>query len=117
MEWPGQDPADAVTSTLNAITDFYRIKLAGGTKGARATIATIGNAITAAKNGKAIRSKAANVLKGRTEAYPSSPATPSPTGRQPGHGYTAPTSSRKSSPRPLAAGSITPPENEGNRDE
>jgi DNA helicase-2/ATP-dependent DNA helicase PcrA len=70
MEWPGQDPADALTSTLNAITDFYRIKLAGGTKGARATIATIGNAITAAKNGKAIRSKAANVLKGRTEAYP-----------------------------------------------
>jgi DNA helicase-2/ATP-dependent DNA helicase PcrA len=55
MEWPGQDPADALTSTLNAITDFYRIKLAGGTKGARATIARIGNAITAAKNGKAIR--------------------------------------------------------------
>jgi DNA helicase-2/ATP-dependent DNA helicase PcrA len=62
MEWPGLTKAEAMASTLTAMTDFYRIKLAGGTKGARNTITTIENAIIAIRDGKLVRAKAAKVL-------------------------------------------------------
>jgi DNA helicase-2/ATP-dependent DNA helicase PcrA len=51
MEWPGLPRIQALTGTLRAIGDFYRTKLAGGTTGARATIATIDNAIAAVQEG------------------------------------------------------------------
>ncbi|GLZ00825.1 ATP-dependent helicase [Actinoplanes sp. NBRC 103695] len=62
MEWPGLTKTEAMTITLTAMADFYRIKLAGGTKGARKIITTIENAITAIRDGKPVRAKAAKVL-------------------------------------------------------
>lgn len=38
MEWPGLPKTQALNGSLRAISDFYRIKLAGGTAGARTTI-------------------------------------------------------------------------------
>ncbi len=62
MEWPGLTRVQALTGTLRAVADFYRIKLAGGTAGARATISTIDNAITALQEGTTVRSKAAKLI-------------------------------------------------------
>ncbi|MEU4692289.1 UvrD-helicase domain-containing protein [Actinoplanes sp. NPDC023714] len=62
MEWPSLTKIEALAGTLTAITDFYRIKLADGTNGARATITTIEKAIAAIRDGKAPRSNAAKVL-------------------------------------------------------
>jgi len=62
MEWPGLPRIQAITGTLRAIADFYRIKLAGGTAGARATISTIDNAIAALQAGTTVRAKAAKII-------------------------------------------------------
>ena len=62
MEWPGLDRASAITRTLRAVTDFYRVKLAGGVEGARTTIRTIERAITAFEAGGTIRAKAATSI-------------------------------------------------------
>jgi DNA helicase-2/ATP-dependent DNA helicase PcrA len=62
MEWPGMVKTEALAGTLTAMTDFYRIKLAGGTQGARGIITTIENAIIAMRDGKVVRAKAAKVL-------------------------------------------------------
>jgi hypothetical protein len=45
MEWPGLACDDAILKTLRTITDFYRVKLSGGTAGARDKIQTIERAI------------------------------------------------------------------------
>jgi DNA helicase-2/ATP-dependent DNA helicase PcrA len=70
MEWPVLTKTEALTGTLTAITDFYRIKLADGTMGARGTITTIGNAIGAMRDGKAPRSNAAKVLLAGFDSLP-----------------------------------------------
>jgi DNA helicase-2/ATP-dependent DNA helicase PcrA len=62
MEWPALRRGNALAGTLQAVADYYRIKLAGGTQGARATIATVENSIAALQNGTAVRSKAAKIL-------------------------------------------------------
>jgi DNA helicase-2/ATP-dependent DNA helicase PcrA len=62
LEWPGLPRAQAITSTLSAISDFYRVKLAGGTVGARATITTVDRAITAFRSGTTVRSKAGKII-------------------------------------------------------
>lgn len=62
MEWPGLSGDQAITGTLNAIADFYRTKIASGTAGARTTVSTIANAITAAHSGVTVRSKAAKAI-------------------------------------------------------
>jgi DNA helicase-2/ATP-dependent DNA helicase PcrA len=53
---------DALAGMVATITDFYRIKLAGGTQGARGTITTIERSIFAMRDGKVVRAKAAKVL-------------------------------------------------------
>lgn len=62
MEWPSLPRAQALDKTLRAIADFYRIKLAGGTAGARTTISTISKAIVALHASTTVRSKAAKVI-------------------------------------------------------
>lgn len=62
MEWPGLPGAEAIPKTLRAVADFYRIKLAGGTKGARQTIQTIERAITAFESNTTIKPKFAKIL-------------------------------------------------------
>jgi len=62
MEWPGLPRAQAIPGTLSAIAGFYRIKLAGGTAGARSTISTIDKATAALQTGRTVRAKAAQVI-------------------------------------------------------
>ncbi len=66
MEWPGLSRFLAVTSTLRAIADFYRIKFSGGTIGARKTVDKIEKAITAIESGAAVRPNTAKII---TSAY------------------------------------------------
>lgn len=62
MEWPGLPRTQAIAGTLRAIADYYRIKLAGGTAGARTKIGTIDKATEALQTGGTIRAKAAKVI-------------------------------------------------------
>jgi DNA helicase-2/ATP-dependent DNA helicase PcrA len=62
LEWPSLPRIHAITGTLRAIADFYRIKLSGGTAGARARISTIERATAAIQADSTVRSKAANVI-------------------------------------------------------
>lgn len=62
MEWPGLSRAEAITGTLRAVADFYRVKLAGGTAGARTKITTIERAIAAFQAGTTIRAKTGKVI-------------------------------------------------------
>ncbi|WLS43210.1 ATP-dependent helicase [Micromonospora profundi] len=62
MEWPGLARDEALTGTLRAIADYYRIKLDGGVQGARAKISTIDRAITALQTNTALRSNAAKII-------------------------------------------------------
>ncbi|GAB3259806.1 UvrD-helicase domain-containing protein [Kineosporia babensis] len=68
LEWPDQLREHAIVATLNAIADFYRIKLAGGTAGARGTITTIEKAVTAYQAGKTVKSKTAQIIAGSFDA-------------------------------------------------
>ena len=53
LEWPTLPPADAITSTLRKIADFYRVKLADKkTDTARAAVTSIENSITRFVAGK-----------------------------------------------------------------
>ncbi len=62
LEWPSQLPTEAVSSTLRAIANFYRVKLSGGTTGARAKIRTIERAVTAFQRNDTVRAKTAVIL-------------------------------------------------------
>lgn len=62
LEWPARPRLQALTATLNAVADFYRVKLTGGTIGARSKIRTIVNAVTALQAGRPVRAKAAKTL-------------------------------------------------------
>jgi len=62
MEWSHLTRTEAIPKTLRSIGDFYRIKLAGGTAGARGTIQTTERAITAFKSNATVRAKAAKLI-------------------------------------------------------
>ncbi|MEU6025323.1 ATP-dependent helicase [Micromonospora sp. NPDC047134] len=62
MEWPGLPRAQAITGTLSAVADFYRIKLSGGTAGARTNITTIERAISAYQRGAKVLSKTGKIV-------------------------------------------------------
>ncbi|WP_433530318.1 UvrD-helicase domain-containing protein [Micromonospora sp. CA-263727] len=62
MEWPDLSRVQAISSTMSAIADFYRIKLSGGTTGARAKITTIERAISAFHRGAKVLSKTGKVI-------------------------------------------------------
>ncbi len=62
MEWPGMPRTEAIPKTLRAAADFYRVKYAGGTLGARGTVTTIERAVAAFESGGAVRAKAAKLL-------------------------------------------------------
>ncbi|MEU5335676.1 ATP-dependent helicase [Streptomyces asoensis] len=62
LEWPGLTRTEALTRTLQAVGDFYRIKYSNGTLGARDTVRTLDNAITAVGAGKPAKAKTAKVL-------------------------------------------------------
>ncbi|MGY5060952.1 3'-5' exonuclease [Streptomyces sp. 900105755] len=68
LEWPGLPRVEALTRTLQAVGDFYRIKFSNGTLGARDTVRTLDNAITAVRAGKAVKAKTAKVLVGVYDA-------------------------------------------------
>ena len=48
--------------TLRAVADFYRVKFAGGTLGARGTVTTVEQAVAAFESDGAVRAKAAKLL-------------------------------------------------------
>lgn len=53
LEWPTLPPADAITTTLRKIADFYRVKLADKkTAAARTAVTSIENSITKFLSGK-----------------------------------------------------------------
>lgn len=62
LEWPGLPNAEAIPKTLRTIANFYRIKLADGTQGARRTITTIERSVTAFESNAIVKSKTARVL-------------------------------------------------------
>jgi len=67
LEWPAQPRTDAITTTLQNIAGFYRVKLVNRQSiGARAKITATENAITAFSDGKAVRTKTAKTV---IEAY------------------------------------------------
>jgi DNA helicase-2/ATP-dependent DNA helicase PcrA len=68
MEWPGLTRTEAVSGTLAAIVDYYRMKLAEGVAGARKKIQTLEGAITALRDGKNPVAKTAKVLNAAFDA-------------------------------------------------
>lgn len=62
LEWPGLAPTDAITRTLRAAADYYRVKFSNGTTGAKTTVQTLENAIAAIQSDSAVKSKAAKLL-------------------------------------------------------
>lgn len=62
LQWPGLRRGPAINATLQAIVDYYRIKFAGGTTGARKKAETIENAIEAFTSGAGVKSKAAKAV-------------------------------------------------------
>jgi DNA helicase-2/ATP-dependent DNA helicase PcrA len=62
LEWPGLGRTDALTRTLRAVADFYRIKYSNGTLGAKNTVRTIENAIAAQTNDTTVKAKTAKAL-------------------------------------------------------
>lgn len=62
LEWPLKAPEVSVLDTLQAVTAYYRTKLGQGTRGARATLATLQRAIDAILQGRRVASKCAQVL-------------------------------------------------------
>ncbi|MEU2624622.1 ATP-dependent helicase [Streptomyces sp. NPDC007157] len=68
LEWPGLPRAEALTRTLQAVGDYYRIKYSNGTLGARDTMRTLDNAITAVRADKTAKAKTAKVLAGAYDA-------------------------------------------------
>lgn len=62
LEWPGLGRTDALTRTLRAVADFYRIKYSNGTLGAKNTVRTIENAIGALTNNTTVKAKTAKAL-------------------------------------------------------
>ncbi|MEU6244024.1 ATP-dependent helicase [Streptomyces sp. NPDC047024] len=62
LEWPGLTRTEALIRTLQAVGDYYRIKYSNGTRGARDTVRTMDNAITAVRDGKAPKAKTAKLL-------------------------------------------------------
>ena len=69
LEWPTMAPADAITTTLRKIADFYRVKLADKkTAAARSAVTSIETAITRFLTGK---SAVTNTAKAIISAYDS----------------------------------------------
>lgn len=62
LEWPGLHRVEALTHTLRTVADFYRVKYSNGTIGAKDTVRTIDNAITALRNETTVKSKTAKSL-------------------------------------------------------
>jgi DNA helicase-2/ATP-dependent DNA helicase PcrA len=62
LEWPGLDRTDALTRTLGAVADFYRIKYSNGVLGAKQTVRTIDRAIAAVHQETTVKAKAAKSL-------------------------------------------------------
>jgi DNA helicase II / ATP-dependent DNA helicase PcrA len=63
LEWPALPPAKAIPATLQAIADFYRVKLAAReSAGARAVITATENAITAFAGGRAVRTSTGKAI-------------------------------------------------------
>lgn len=62
LEWPALDRIEAITRTLRAIADFYRVKYSNGTIGAKKTVQTIENAVTALETNATVRAKTAKAL-------------------------------------------------------
>ncbi|MBY8844587.1 UvrD-helicase domain-containing protein [Streptomyces sp. SP2-10] len=68
LEWPGLPRREALTRTLQAVGDYYRVKYSNGTRGARETVRTLDNAITAVRDGKTVKAKTAKLLAGVYDA-------------------------------------------------
>ncbi|MGM7439913.1 UvrD-helicase domain-containing protein [Streptomyces tunisiensis] len=68
LEWPGLPRREALIRTLQAIGDYYRVKYSNGTRGARDTVRTLDNAITAVRDGKTVKAKTAKLLAGVYDA-------------------------------------------------
>ncbi|MFF7205322.1 UvrD-helicase domain-containing protein [Streptomyces sp. NPDC008141] len=62
LEWPGLERVEAITRTLRAVADFYRVKYSKGTVGAKKTVTTVENAITAVETNKTVKAKTAKAL-------------------------------------------------------
>ncbi|MCC0094661.1 UvrD-helicase domain-containing protein [Streptomyces flavotricini] len=89
MEWPGLPRVEAVTRTVQALADFYRVKLTSGTAGARDKIKTLENGLSAFMSGKTIRSKTVKAVTAAYDAgisYLGQPVADWPTARDRLHG-------------------------------
>jgi DNA helicase-2/ATP-dependent DNA helicase PcrA len=63
LEWPALPPAEGITATLQNIADFYRVKLAARATGsARSVVTATENAITALRDGRAVRTKTGKAI-------------------------------------------------------
>ncbi|MEU4374746.1 ATP-dependent helicase [Pseudonocardia alni] len=62
LEWPKLGREEALIGSLQAVARYYRVKLDGGTLGARTTVQTMERAILALREGKTVRPKTAKML-------------------------------------------------------